>query len=375
MKLLIDALDRRGLVPRGPRALGEGADRRLRAPRRARRSGSSPTSRSRRAACCSSTPPTRPRASSGPATPSTSRCSSSPTCPGFMIGTAGRAPGDHPPRREDDQRGLRGDRAEALGDRPQGLRRRALRDGRAGLRARRCIALPRASIAVMGPQAAINAVFFNQLQAIEDEAERAAKTEELRSEYAEDIDILHLASELVVDAVVEPEDLRAEIARRFAHAATSRATGRRSATRSRRPSAAAPVRTSRTAAAPGTAAAAAAAGRTAAACPAADDVPVLRAVVRVPAAVPVVVAGLGVRGLRRLHGLRSRPRRACWPSRACRAPSAGSLPLAIWTASRPRITTNSATPAMATVRARLREKRSGMSMSLHRAVQEHAKEL
>ena len=43
----------------------------------------------------------------------------------------GRAPGDHPPRREDDQRRLRGDRAEALGDRPQGLRRRPLRDGRA----------------------------------------------------------------------------------------------------------------------------------------------------------------------------------------------------------------------------------------------------
>jgi acetyl-CoA carboxylase carboxyltransferase component len=82
------------------------------------------------------------------------------------------------------------------------------------------IALPSASIAVMGPQAAINAVFYNQLQAIEDDAERAAKTEELRSEYAQDIDVLHLASELVVDAVVQPEDLRAEITRRFAHAAT-----------------------------------------------------------------------------------------------------------------------------------------------------------
>jgi acetyl-CoA carboxylase carboxyltransferase component len=79
-----------------------------------------------------------------------------------------------------------------------------------------CIALPTASIAVMGPQAAVNAVFYNQLQAIEDAEERAAKTEELRREYAEDIDILHLASELVVDAVVQPEDLRAEIARRFA---------------------------------------------------------------------------------------------------------------------------------------------------------------
>jgi acetyl-CoA carboxylase carboxyltransferase component len=79
-----------------------------------------------------------------------------------------------------------------------------------------CIALPTASIAVMGPQAAVNAVFYNQLQAIEDPEARAARTEELRREYAEDIDILHLASELVVDAVVQPEDLRAEVARRFA---------------------------------------------------------------------------------------------------------------------------------------------------------------
>ena len=82
-----------------------------------------------------------------------------------------------------------------------------------------CIALPTASIAVMGPQAAINAVYYNQLQAIEDEHERAARTEQLRHEYAEDIDILHLASELVVDAVIQPEQLRGELIRRFAHAA------------------------------------------------------------------------------------------------------------------------------------------------------------
>ena len=48
----------------------------------------------------------------------------------------GRAPGHHPPRREDDLGRLGGDRAEDLGDRPQGLRRRALRDGRPGLRPR-----------------------------------------------------------------------------------------------------------------------------------------------------------------------------------------------------------------------------------------------
>ncbi len=79
-----------------------------------------------------------------------------------------------------------------------------------------CIALPTASIAVMGPSAAINAVYYNQLQAISDEAERAARTEELRREYAEDIDILHLASELVIDAVIQPEDLRSELIRRYA---------------------------------------------------------------------------------------------------------------------------------------------------------------
>jgi methylmalonyl-CoA decarboxylase subunit alpha len=85
-----------------------------------------------------------------------------------------------------------------------------------------CIALPSASIAVMGPQAAVNAVYYNQLQAIPDGAERAAKTEELRREYAEDIDLLHLASELVIDAVVEPDRLRPDLIARFAHATSKR---------------------------------------------------------------------------------------------------------------------------------------------------------
>jgi acetyl-CoA carboxylase carboxyltransferase component len=79
-----------------------------------------------------------------------------------------------------------------------------------------CIALPTASIAVMGPQAAINAVYYNQLQALADPDERAARTEELRAEYAGDIDILHLASELVIDAVIQPEALRSELITRFA---------------------------------------------------------------------------------------------------------------------------------------------------------------
>ena len=81
-----------------------------------------------------------------------------------------------------------------------------------------CIALPTASIAVMGPEAAINAVFFNQIQAIDDEAERDRFVAQKREEYSADIDILHLASELVVDAVIEPDELRAELIRRFAFA-------------------------------------------------------------------------------------------------------------------------------------------------------------
>src|SRR4029453_18153066 len=81
-----------------------------------------------------------------------------------------------------------------------------------------CIALPTAQIAVMGPEAAINAVFYNQIQAIEDAAERERFVAEMRREYAEDIDILRLASEMAVDAVVQPDELRSELIRRFAYA-------------------------------------------------------------------------------------------------------------------------------------------------------------
>ena len=81
-----------------------------------------------------------------------------------------------------------------------------------------CIALPGARIAVMGPEAAINAVFFNQVQAIADEAERAEFVRAKRDAYVADIDVLHLASELVIDAIVEPAELRSDLIRRFAAA-------------------------------------------------------------------------------------------------------------------------------------------------------------
>ena len=53
---------------------------------------------------------------------------------------------------------------------------------------------------------------------LEELARRAEESDDLRREYEQDIDILRLASELVVDDIVEPEDLRDELVRRFAAA-------------------------------------------------------------------------------------------------------------------------------------------------------------
>jgi propionyl-CoA carboxylase beta subunit len=78
------------------------------------------------------------------------------------------------------------------------------------------LALPTAKIAVMGPGAAVNAVFYNQLQAIEDESERDTRRAQLMQEYAEGVDLLKLASEMVVDAIVQPQELRTELVRRLA---------------------------------------------------------------------------------------------------------------------------------------------------------------
>jgi acetyl-CoA carboxylase carboxyltransferase component len=80
------------------------------------------------------------------------------------------------------------------------------------------LALPTAKIAVMGAEAAVNAVYYNKLAAMTDPAEREQETQRLRTAYDADIDVLRLAGELVVDDVVEPENLRTELIRRFAAA-------------------------------------------------------------------------------------------------------------------------------------------------------------
>jgi acetyl-CoA carboxylase carboxyltransferase component len=76
------------------------------------------------------------------------------------------------------------------------------------------IALPSAQIAVMGPAPAVNAVFFNKLAELPLE-QQAERRRELEAAYMEDIDLYKLAANLIVDAVIEPEDLREELIRRF----------------------------------------------------------------------------------------------------------------------------------------------------------------
>ncbi len=77
-----------------------------------------------------------------------------------------------------------------------------------------CLALPTAKIAVMGPEAAINAVYANKIAELP-EGEREAYVAAKRAEYEQDIDLYHLASELVIDGIVEPSHLRDELVARF----------------------------------------------------------------------------------------------------------------------------------------------------------------
>jgi acetyl-CoA carboxylase carboxyltransferase component len=86
------------------------------------------------------------------------------------------------------------------------------------------IALPSAQIAVMGPEPAVNAVFYNKLAELP-EAEKAARRKELEDEYREDIDLYKLAANLIVDDVVEPALLRDTLIARFKAYSTRLSTG------------------------------------------------------------------------------------------------------------------------------------------------------
>jgi methylmalonyl-CoA decarboxylase subunit alpha len=77
------------------------------------------------------------------------------------------------------------------------------------------LALPGAEIAVMGAEAAINAVYRRHIDAIADAAERQRFIEEKRTQYRRDIDIHVMADDLVVDHIVPPSELRGELIRRL----------------------------------------------------------------------------------------------------------------------------------------------------------------
>lgn len=77
-----------------------------------------------------------------------------------------------------------------------------------------CLALPTAQIAVMGPEAAVNAVYANKIAELAPE-DRPKFIEEKRKEYKEDIDIYRLASEMIVDGIVPANGLRDELIQRF----------------------------------------------------------------------------------------------------------------------------------------------------------------
>ena len=79
------------------------------------------------------------------------------------------------------------------------------------------LALPQGQVAIMGPEPAVNAVYYNKIMELP-EAERAAYVQKKREEYAQDVDIYKLASEMLVDGIVGGSELRDELIRRLAYA-------------------------------------------------------------------------------------------------------------------------------------------------------------
>src|SRR5690348_3146310 len=79
------------------------------------------------------------------------------------------------------------------------------------------IALPQGHIAIMGPEPAVNAVYYNKIMELP-ESERAEYVRQKRDEYAQDVDVYKLASEMLVDDIVPGAALRVELVKRLAYA-------------------------------------------------------------------------------------------------------------------------------------------------------------
>jgi len=81
------------------------------------------------------------------------------------------------------------------------------------------LSLPQGQIAIMGPEPAVNAVYYNKIMELP-ESERAAYVKAKRDEFAADVDIYKLASEMFVDDIVPGSQLRDELVKRLAYAET-----------------------------------------------------------------------------------------------------------------------------------------------------------
>ena len=97
-----------------------------------------------------------------------------------------------------------------------------------GFEPRATLALPTATIAPMTPEASVNAVYANKIAAISDPVERADYVAARIAEQEAELGLVRMGSRLVVDAVVEPGDLRNELIARLADAdGWTREVGRR----------------------------------------------------------------------------------------------------------------------------------------------------
>ena len=79
------------------------------------------------------------------------------------------------------------------------------------------LSLPQGQVAIMGPEPAVNAVYYNKIMELP-ESERAAYVREKRDAYVQDVDIYKLASEMLVDGIIAGSELRGELIKRLAYA-------------------------------------------------------------------------------------------------------------------------------------------------------------
>ncbi|NBX82371.1 acyl-CoA carboxylase subunit beta [bacterium] len=81
------------------------------------------------------------------------------------------------------------------------------------------LALPSAAIAVMGPEPAVNAVFYNKINELSPE-KRKSFIQEKMADYEKDVNIYRMASELVVDALIDFDEVRTAVKLRIESAAS-----------------------------------------------------------------------------------------------------------------------------------------------------------